>query len=546
VSEEQAEARGVAEATGTSDADGAARARRPSGRGIRPDPLASRGLKWGAATATYVAVVLAVLVAINLVGSKIPTTWDLTAGHRLTLTAASRNILAGLRQPVQILAFERPGDRTASQVETLLRQYAADSHGLVTYKVVDPAADRQLAVQYGVNEYGTVVVTSESNSTSVAQADMTTYTPAGTPVFDGESAITNAILRVAQPVHFTVDFLTGDGEPDISAGDLPDAVQALKDQGYTVQQVNLLTTPSVSPKDVAAILLVSPQHDLSASEINALRTYAEAGGHLVVLLDPMTKPLTNLDALLSSWGITPQNSLVVDAKNHYGNDPTQVVATLTQSDITAPLQRANLGVLFIGAQGLDVAKSVPGYVVTPILTTSSPSAGGPPTSWAIRDLASLRSHPSLAYDPKRDTPGPITLAATVMEVPGGSAASGTSSSAASGSGSGPSDTTAHAAPIGQKQFRAVVFGNSLFIASSATGQPNGPINVQGNRNLFLNAVAWATGLSEGIAVRPQPGTQNTVFLTGQTTRTLMDTFILGVPLVCFALAASTWWARRRL
>jgi ABC-type uncharacterized transport system involved in gliding motility auxiliary subunit len=356
-------------------------------------------------------------------------------------------------------------------------------------------------------------------------------------------------------VHFTVDFLTGDGEPDISA--LPDAVQALQNQGYTVNQINLLTTPSVSPAAVSAIILVTPQHDLAPSEIDTLKAYAAAGGHLVVLLDPLTTPLTNLDNLLRSWGVTPQNSLVVDNVNHYGTDPTQIVPTLTQDPITAPLQSAHLAVLFIAAQGLDIATSTPGYIVTPLLTSTAPAAtGGTPPSYAIRNLAALKTSGSLAYDAKADIPGPITLAATVVQAPAGSApapssaaSSATGANAGSGtaSGTGASGTTAgQAAPIGQKQFRAVIFGNSLFIASSATGQPNGPINVQGNRDLFLNAVGWATGLNIGIAVRPSASADNSVFLNAGTTRALLDVFLGGIPLVCFALAVSTWWTRRRL
>lgn len=509
--------------------------------GTRPDPLASRGLRWGAATAVYVAVVIAVLIAVNLVGSKLKQSWDLTAGHQLTLSADSKNIVASLQQPVQITAFEQPGDLNASQVQTLLHQYAVASHGKITYQVVDPAADRAMAVKYNVTQYGTVVVASGANTEQVQQADLTTYTSSGSSVFNGEQAITNAIIRAAAPVHLTVDFLTGDGEPDPTNGDLPDAYQALQGQGYTVGSLNLLSTAAVSPKDVAAIIILTPRQDLSTSEINTLKAYASGGGHVVLLLDPVTKPFTNLDNLLSSWGVTPQNSLVIERTRHYGNDPTQIVPTLTQAAITAPLQQAHLGVLFIAAQGLDIAKSTPGYSVTPLLTSSPPPAGGgAPESWAIRDLAGLQKRTSLDYDPKTDTAGPITVGATVVQDATGSA---TTAGGASDTASG---TAAQAAPLGQQQFRAVIFGNSGFIQSSTSGQPNGPINVQGNRDLFLNAVGWATGLSQGIAVRPNPGLDTQIFLTGGSTRALMDTFVLGVPLICFALAFSTWWSRRRL
>ena len=481
----------------------------------------------------YVVVVVAILVAVNLIGSKLKQSWDLTAGHQLTLSADSKNIVGNLKQPVEIIAFEAPGDLNATQVQTLLHQYATASHGKITYQVVDPAADRVLAMKYNVTQYGTIVVAAGQNTEQVQQGDMTTYTASGSSVFNGEQAITNAIIRAAAPVHLTVDFLTGDGEPDPTNGDLPDAYQALQGQGYTVASLNLLSSPAVSPQNVAAIIMVTPRKDISTSEVNALKAYAKAGGHVVVLLDPLSKPLTNLDQLLASWGVTPQNSLVLERTRHYQNNPTLIVPTLTQSAITAPLQQAHLGILFGGAQGLDIAKSTPGYVVAPLLTSSPPPAtGGAPESWAIRNW---NGRTSAEFDPKTDIPGPITLAATVLQ--------DTGASSASSSGSG---ATNQAAALGQKQFRAVIFGNSVFIQSNVPGLPMAPISVQGNRDLFLNAVGWATGLSQGVTVRPNPGLDKQVFLTGGSTRALMDTFLLGVPLVCFALAFSTWWSRRRL
>lgn len=492
--------------------------------------LAGRGLRWGTATATYVAVVVAILVAVNLVASHIPTSFDLTAHHRLTLTTATKNILKSLKQRVQITAFEQPGDPTGEKVKVLLAEYRADSHGLISYQVVDPVADRALAVRDHVTSYGTMIITSGKNTQTLQATDLTTYSSTGTPQFAGESAITNAIIRAASPVQFTVDFLTGDGEPSIApGGGFSSAVSAIKSQGYTVGSLNLFHSNGV-PANVSTLVIADPAHDLTTAEIAALKAYAARGGHLLFLLDPTLTPLPNLHGLLRTWGVTPQNDLAIDNVRHYQTDPTAIAPLYGSSPITQPIQAANLATLLIGAQGLTIAPPK-GYTLTPMLTTSPGVSATGQNSYGITNLKGLSSSSGLGFT-KGDIAGPLTLAASISQ--------NLASTASAGGAAG------GAASLGQKQFRAVVVGNAAFIASSSTGQATGPIDFQGNRDLLLNTVGWLTGRAEGITVRPRPSLNTQVFLTAQSTHALILTFVVGVPLVCFILGFGTWWSRRRL
>jgi ABC-type uncharacterized transport system involved in gliding motility auxiliary subunit len=529
----------VDEAEGTAaeapEEPAAARPRRPA-----------RFRRWGTATASYVAVVLAVLVAVNLVGSKITTSWDVTSTHALTLSTASKNIVKQLKQKVQIIAFLQPGDLQGQKIRELLSQYVAAAHGMISAQVVDPVADRALAIRYNVTSYGTVVVASGSNVQQVQESSMITYSSSGAAVFNGEGPLTNAIIQVAAPGTYVVDWLVGDGEPDIVNGSLPNALTALQDQGYKVQDLNLLSSGAAGiPASVSCVVIADPVTDLSPAEISALKKYASGGGHILFLLDPTTKPLPNLDKLLSGWGVTLQNNLVVDSTQHYGTDPTAIVPTLTQSPITAPLQTAHLGVMLIAAQGLTLAKSLPGYTITPFLTSSA-TTGSTPTSWGVGNLASLTANSSLNYNAAQDIKGPLTLAAMVLKNTAGSAsAAAAAASASAASGASGITPEPQAASLGQKQFRAVVFGDAQFISSAALGQLV-PITIQGNKDLFLNSIGWLTGRQEGISVRPNTALNTQVVLTAAQQRALEDTFLLGIPLVSFALAFSTWFSRRRL
>ena len=498
----------------------------PVPRGGLANWLASRGARWGTATAIYVVVVAAVLVAVNLVGSRITTGWDVTAQHLLTLSPASRRIARSVAHPVSIVAFTQPGDPTSAKIQVLLQQYARDSRGHITYQVIDPVTHTAVAARYGVQAYNTVVVQSGSNVQTVQPTSLTTYNSAGNAVFNGETAITNAILRAGASVSLKVDWLAGDGEPDIASGRHPNATAALRNMGYQVGSLNLLTSNGV-PANVAALVIDSPTRDPSAAEIAALRQYAARGGHLIVLLPPLLKPLPRLDALLATWGIVPQNDVAIDLVQHYQTDPTQIVPHYTSSPITAPIQQANMATLLPGTQGLTLAHPK-GYTVQTVLQTTAGGTATAPKSWGMTNLSALLKG-QVSYIPHTDFPGPLSVAATTQ-------------------------AAVQPAPVkgplplsGAPGFRAVVFGNSLFISSGTLTAGQGAyITIQGNQDLFLNAVGWATGQSQGITVRPNPSLSTQVFLTAGATRSLVLTFIAGVPLLCFVLAIGTWVSRRRL
>ena len=525
----------------------------PAGPGAAA-PKRSETRRWGAATGAYVVVVLALLVAVNLVGSQISTTFDLTTSRNLTLSTASKQIVGKLTQDVKVYAFELPGSSTGTKVEVLLNQYAADSHGHLTYQVVDPQADPTLATAYGVTTAGEVVVVAGKNTQTLQASDLVTYNNSGAAVFSGEGAITNAIIRAASPVTFTVDFAAGNGEPDITTGRFPGAVSALKDQGYNVGTLSLLSSKSI-PSSVACLIIASPQTDFTSAEVTMLKNYETAGGHVMVLLDPLKTALPNLDALLSSWGVTPQNNLVVDTglNNNVQGDATYLIPNYGSSPITAPLTQANLQSVIPYAQGFTLGKPS-AYTVTPLLTTSGTAGSSSPSSWGI-PASALTSSTGATFDPKVDTAGPLTVGvAVVANAPGSGSSSGaaggssTSATSATGSSSSTSSTGPAAAGIGVNQFRAVVVGDSLFISSgSASSSGVDPISTfPGNKDLFLNSVGWLTGRSQGIALRPSTSLTSQVTLTGGQSRLLSDTFLIGVPLVCFLLAFSTWWSRRKL
>jgi hypothetical protein len=66
-----------------------------------------RQARYGTLAATSVLVVLGILVAINYIGAKQNKRWDLTANKQFSLSDQTRNVLAKLDSPMQILVFPR-------------------------------------------------------------------------------------------------------------------------------------------------------------------------------------------------------------------------------------------------------------------------------------------------------------------------------------------------------------------------------------------------------------------------------------------------------
>src|ERR1051325_4156659 len=64
-----------------------------------------RQARYGTLTAVSVLVVLGILVAVNYIGSRQNKRWDLTANKQFSLSDQTRNVLAKLDSPLDVMVF---------------------------------------------------------------------------------------------------------------------------------------------------------------------------------------------------------------------------------------------------------------------------------------------------------------------------------------------------------------------------------------------------------------------------------------------------------
>jgi ABC-type uncharacterized transport system involved in gliding motility auxiliary subunit len=434
--------------------------------------LGRRGTRYGASAALLIVIALGVAVLANAVSLRYNARWDLTENKRHSLSPQTVKLLKALKSPVEVIGFFRsdtPGKRTA---EDLLKQYAQASDGKFTYRVEDPDRSPGLARRYGVETYGTLVMQSGEKSEKVLDAE--------------EERLTNALVKVTRPGNPIVYFVKGHGERDISSSErtgMSQAKEQLEKANYTVKDLELARTGKVPP-DAAVVIVPGPRTDLLPPELTAIDDYLTQGGHVLLMADPLQAD--GLAKYVAKYGVTLGQDLVVEPSpigRLLGVGPeVPLVMQYEQHPITKDMAKVMTG--FPLTRSVSPAKTPPkGMTVTPLAKTSA-------DSWGETNLDGLRRGQPASRDDK-DTPGPVPvlLAVTIEPAPAPKVA-------------GQAEADDSKKPKG----RLVVLGTSTFASNQALG-------FQGNRDLFLNIVAWLAGQEDEIAVRPKDPRQNPIFAT---------------------------------
>jgi ABC-type uncharacterized transport system involved in gliding motility auxiliary subunit len=322
---------------------------------------------------------------------------------------------------------------------------------------------------------------------------------------DREGAIAAGLLRLVRGADTTVFFLAGHGERA-----LVDAVQpagygqvkrALEQESYVVETVRLVEGAEV-PAGAGLLIICGPKSDLLVAESDAIERYLRSGGHVIAMIDPA--PLPNLRQLVARYGIDSPPDVIVDPTNQLmGSDPFTVpVPTYQPHVITSVLRTPALFVIARPA----IARAPPrGVRHTAVAAETYPDAS------AVRDPAR------------------------------GAAANGPSHGVADGKGPIPVVSTAILDGGDKDGGRLVVVGDSDFAS-------NGFIDLLGNRDLFLSAVAWSVAL-EPLLLDPPAEVQvlrplSPLVLSQRQSRLLFFAIVLAQPLAIALVAALVVLPRR--
>jgi ABC-type transport system involved in multi-copper enzyme maturation permease subunit len=431
-------------------------------------------------------LVLAVLT-LAVAADAHPTQVDLTADRSLTLSVETERIVDEVDAPLRITAFLDRADPTRVAAPTLLGRYRRRNHR-ISFRLRDPSASSGELRRLGVDPtFGGIALEARGRIE---------HAPAAT-----EQDVTAAIARLLRGAPADVCVATGHGEADVGATDgagLSTAAELLRTNGYRVSSLDLLTAVEVG-SSCDALLVANPTSPLGDAS-SAIGRYLDRGGRAVVLVDPAsTEELTEV---LAPFALSVRRGLVLEGEpdERFRDDPLRPVVRDYRSGTS--IVRRLAPTFFPAVQAVIIDESqaarVPGLTVTPPAMTSR--------------LSFLETEPQeVEFDPSRDLPGPVTVAAAADR--------------SRQSGGGVART------------RVVLGGDGDFATNDFVGQA-------GNGQLLVRSLDWATEEESLVTVSAHVARLRPLDLTEgrlRYLRLLSSGIIPGL----FAVLGALVWAVRR-
>ncbi len=405
-----------------------------------------------------VLVVIAALVAVNYIAAQKNQTWDLTHQKIFTLAPQTQSTLANLPQPVRALAFIQPDHPYYEPLENLLRRYRDQAPEKFEYRFKDPRKAPDLAAKYQLKEGQTTVVLTRGSGEGESHTALNVVS---------EQELTNALIKLAGVGDQKVYFVVGHGEWPLeppTAGAMEGASLSelrgqLMQEGYAPQPLALPGQTEV-PRDAALVVLAGPRSPLTEQETNLLRAYLAEGGRLLFFAETNTDSGPHLFKLLADYGVEVDHGLIADDRFAVDSPYMPLSMFYGEHETTALLSQMQINVQFPTVRGLTALRTgtLEGVTTLPLVLTS-------PYAW-------VESTPD--ENPER-SPGeksgqiPLVLAIT--------------------------RPTASAPQQRYDEARLVVFGDSELLADANWGH-------EGNRNLVMNTLGWASNQVAKITLRP--------------------------------------------
>jgi ABC-type uncharacterized transport system involved in gliding motility auxiliary subunit len=489
-------------------------------------------------SAAGILLLAALIAGVNYLGARHWVRGDWTKTRLYSLSETTRKVAAGLTNPVQVTVFMTRNSRLYMPVSELLNRYRTASPK-IEVEFLDPERNpmraQALVKQFGIRQ-NTVVFRSGDRKKyveedKIADLDYSGVQQGAVPqikTFKGEEAFTSAILEVTEKAVSKIYFSTGHGEGKLDSQERGQGFGQLK---QLLERANLSVAAWSSlgkdtlPGDASAIVVAGPKAAFLQPEVSALQKYAEGGGRILLLLDPVLPeagaPPADLGfgGFLSTYGIKLGNDIVIDPTNAVPMvGPETVIANDYGShQIVRSLSEEGLPVVFPLARSATKPEKVPeGYVESMLVDTSK-------DGWGETSLTKLES---VKKDPE-DTPGPVSIAVSVESVAKDAGKKGDEKKG--------NDSKTPAPP--PTAFRLVVVGNARFAANGAIG--NG-----GNANFALNAINWLAGHERLVGIAPKTPEQASLALTRPQVNRIGLFAVVGMPVLAIVLGVWVWYRRR--
>ncbi len=460
--------------------------------------------KHGTYRASMVVFGCVAAVLVNLIAGKLPSQYlkyDVSDQKLFTTGDQTAEIVKGLNEDITLYLIAQQGSEDATLQELLERYAGLSSHIKVETK--DPVLYPNFVSQYSSENLSenSILVVGQNRSKAVDYYDIYQYSmdystySSSLSSFDGEGQITSAIAYVTaedMPVVYT---LTGHDEADLSTT----LTSSIEKENIELESLSLLTEEAV-PEDAKAVIIYGALSDISDDEKTKLEAYMEQGGQVVILLGYTEKDTPNLDSLLSDYGITLAEGLVLegDSQHHLPNYPYYLLPSIESSAYTSDV--SSRYVLLAFAQGMTESTDISDDLTyESLLTTSS-------QSYSKTNLESENLDQE-----EGDVAGPFDLGAVVTKTVD-------------------EDTT----------MKLIVFASETLLDEQVDSMVSG-----GNSTLFLNVMSQLVDHESTVSIEPK--SMSTEYLTVSAGSAIfwgILTIVL-IPLLLLVTGGVIWFGRRK-
>lgn len=263
---------------------------------------------------------------------------------------------------------------------------------------------------------------------------------------------------------------------------------SIEKENVETAELNLISEERV-PEDADAVMILSPQLDLTDAETQKLFRYLKTGGRAVIVTDYTDVEMPNLESVLEYYGMEKAEGVVLESDNgHYVQVPYYLLPEVESTEISEDLTGSY--VLLAAAQGLTVSDDT-GDV----------------------SLGTVLDELEIADDAAEEEAG--------MEE---------ETDAAESSSEGETETA---------ETRVAVFTSSSLLDESANQMVSG-----GNYRLFVNTVSWLCGNETTVSI-PVKNISAEYLMVPAASASFWSIVMIGIIPAGFLLTGLYTWLKRR-
>lgn len=458
----------------------------------------NQSFKTGAYSSVVTVIVIAIIILVNLVASKMNLSTDISSGSLYSVSDEAKEILKNADANITIYYMVEDG-KEDDYIEKALEPFEHISDKVKVEKK-NPVLYPTFATEYtdeAISQNDVIVVNEDSGrgkyisnlDLHVAEGDAYNgYTYS----LDVEGQVVSAVQYVTSAKLTKMYVLSGHEEVDLGSA----TRSMIEKMNVDIEALSL--ADGKIPEDCEVLFINGPAGDLLSEEVEIIKNYLDDGGKAIINTMYSGSEQKNMAELLEYYGVTLEPGYVYDvAQGYYYTYPNYLVPEINQeSELTSGIK----GVIVPGAQGIHISEDIRGSVkVTSLLDTTE-------ESYAKADPMAETMNKE-----KGDASGPFSVAAAIEET------------------------------VGDKETKIVLFTTPFTFQDGYTSM------VQlGNGTLLTNSISWMADTdTEQVSISAKSLSESSVTLPGSSMIMWAVLVIVIIPLALLIGGFVVWMRRRK-